>query len=84
MPTAKINRAQNLTFYILLGIVGLTVLVMFSPFFKLIAFGGILAVLFTPLRVKISKYVKSDTLSALITLLFKTYTLRSVLPINVT
>ena len=68
MPTAKTNRAQNITFYILLGIVGLTVLVMFSPFFKLIAFGGILAVLFTPLRLKISKYIKSDTLSSLITL----------------
>ena len=68
MPTAKANRAQNLTFYILLGIVGLTVLVMFSPFFKLIAFGGILAVLFNPLKMKISKYVKWDAVSSLITL----------------
>ncbi len=41
---------------------------MFLPFFKLIALGGILAVLFHPLKVKISKYIKSRTLAAIITL----------------
>jgi predicted PurR-regulated permease PerM len=68
MPTAKTNRAQNLSFYILFGIVGLTVLFMFAPFFKLLALGGILAVLFTPLKLNIAKWVKSETAACIITL----------------
>ncbi len=68
MPPTQ-NRLQNITFYILLGIVGLTVLVMFSPFFKLIALGGILAVLFYPLKLDILKYIKSETISSILTLL---------------
>jgi len=41
---------------------------MLLPFFRILALGGILAVLFYPLKKKISKYIKSETLSALITL----------------
>lgn len=41
---------------------------MFLPFFKLIALGGILAILFTPLKLKILKHVKSGTIASLITL----------------
>jgi predicted PurR-regulated permease PerM len=67
MPLAK-HRAQNISFYLLLAIVGLTVVFMFLPFFKLIALGGILAVLFHPLKLRISKHVKSETLSSLMTL----------------
>ena len=69
MPPAKTHRQENLTFYVLLGILGFTVIFMFSPFFKLVALGGILAVLFTPLKQKIAKHVKSDTGSSLITLI---------------
>lgn len=68
MPTAK-NRLQNISFYILLAIVGLTVVFMYLPFFRVIALGGILAVLFYPLKTKIVKYVKSETTASLITLI---------------
>jgi predicted PurR-regulated permease PerM len=66
MPTPT-HRRENISFYILFAILGATVLFMFSPFFKLIALGGILAVLFTPLKVWVSKSIKSETASSLIT-----------------
>ena len=67
MPTSK-HRLQNISFYILFALVGVTAALMLLPFFKLVALGGILAVLFNPLKVKISKYIKSETISSLITL----------------
>lgn len=66
MPIAK-QRAQDISFYMLLAIVGLTVVFMFLPFFKLIALGGILAVLFHPIQVRISKHIKSQSAASLIT-----------------
>jgi predicted PurR-regulated permease PerM len=63
------QRLQNISFYLLLAVVGLTVVFMLVPFFTIIALGGILAVLFYPLKIKISKYVKSGTWNSLITLL---------------
>lgn len=68
MPQTSPSRFQNLTFYILLAIVSLTVLLMFSPFFKLIAMGGILCVLFNPLKISFSKHIKSETVSSLLTM----------------
>lgn len=68
MPTNN-HKLQNITFYILLAVVGVTVIFMFLPFFTLIALGGILAVLFTPLKQKLNKHVKSNTGSSIITLI---------------
>ncbi|MBI5530049.1 MAG: AI-2E family transporter [Candidatus Doudnabacteria bacterium] len=63
------NKIQNISFYILFAIVGLTVALMFLPFFELIALGGILAVLFSPVKLKISKNIKSESLASAITLI---------------
>lgn len=63
------QRAQNISFYLLLALVGLIVVFMFLPFFKLIALGGILAVLFHPLKLKLDKHFKSQTITSLITLI---------------
>jgi len=65
---ASPQRAQNISFYLLLALVGITVMFMFLPFFKLIALGGILAVLFHPLKLRISKEIKSNTAASIITL----------------
>lgn len=62
------NRLQDISFYILFAVTGITVVLMFMPFFKLIALGAILAVLFYPLKIKVSKLIKSETISSLITL----------------
>ncbi|MFA5991525.1 MAG: AI-2E family transporter [Candidatus Doudnabacteria bacterium] len=63
------NRLQDISFYILFAATGITVGLMFFPFFKLIALGAILAVLFYPLKLKISKLIKSETISSLVTLI---------------
>lgn len=63
------NRVQEISFYILFAAVGLTVAIMFFPFLKLIALGGIFAVLFAPLKRKISKIIKSESLASFITLI---------------
>jgi predicted PurR-regulated permease PerM len=68
MPTSK-HKLQNISFYILFALVGITAALMLLPFFKLVALGGILAVLFYPLKQKISKHVKYEGLSAFITLI---------------
>src|SRR5580700_5437044 len=68
MPTSQ-HRLQNISFYILFAVVGITAVFMLLPFFRLLALGGILAVLFNPVKQKISKYIKSDTASAFITLI---------------
>lgn len=67
MPLAK-QRLQNISFYLLLAVVALVVVFMFLPFFRVLALGGILAVLFNPLKIKLSKHIKSETISCLITL----------------
>ncbi len=67
MPPSP-KRLQNISFYILLTVVGFTVVFMFLPFFKVIALAGILAVLFYPIKLKVAKYIKNNTVTSLITL----------------
>ncbi len=67
MPSQK-NHLESITFFILLAVVGLSVVFMFLPFFKLIALGGILAVLFYPIKIEISKKIKSESVASLLTL----------------
>jgi len=67
MPSRQ--RLQDISFYLLFAVVGITVVLMFLPFFKLLALGGILAVLFYPLKIKLGKYIKSETLRSFITLI---------------
>ena len=67
MPPSP-KRLQNISFYILLTVVGSTVVFMFLPFFKVIALAGILAVLFYPIKLKVAKYIKNNTVTSLITL----------------
>ena len=59
---------QNISLYILLAVFGLIAGLMFFPFLNIIALGAILAVLFFPLKLRIAKYIKSETLASLTTL----------------
>jgi len=61
MPNKK---SQTIGFFILLALAGLAVLYVFWPFWKLLAFALILAVLFHPLYHRLEEHSKMPNMSA--------------------
>lgn len=63
------ERLQSIGFFILLGTSAILAAFLFWPFLEIIAFAGIIAVLFRPWFLKMSKHFNSDNWAALITVL---------------
>lgn len=63
------QKIQNITFLLLLGLVGAAVFFVWLPFLKLLALGAILAVLFSPVYAGLCKEIKSESWAAFLTIL---------------
>lgn len=63
------QRIQAISFYVLLGVALLVVLMMFLPFLKLLALAAILAVLFMPIHKRITARFKSETWGSVVSLI---------------
>jgi len=63
-------KLQTIGFFVLLGVAAILALLMLWPFLQLIALAAILAVLFSPWHKRITAKFKSQTWSALLTVLF--------------
>src|SRR5574340_1482319 len=62
------QRLQVIGFFILLGLAAIAALLMWWPFLKVVALGGILAILFLPVYNRILKHTKSEGFSAFTTM----------------
>src|SRR3989344_8944691 len=63
------QRLQVIGFFTLLAAAALLVALMWWPFLTLVALGGILAVLFSPIHNRLSKKIKSEGWSAFLTVI---------------
>jgi predicted PurR-regulated permease PerM len=63
------ERLQSIGFFILLGTAAILSVFLFWPFMEIIAFAGIIAVLFRPWFLKMSKHFNSENIAAIITVL---------------
>lgn len=63
------ERLQSIGFFILLGTAGVLSIFLFWPFIEIIAFAGIIAVLFRPWFLQMTKQFESENIAALVTVL---------------